>query len=157
VEILVMLAAPSLLPRFRPSRLLTVCGVVAAGRWWSLSRITARVPLVALQALHGVTFGLWYLSLVSYVQDRAPERLRASFQAVAQATMGLGTVAGYLGGGRIFERAGGATLYRCSTLAALAATLLYGLVAAAFPPSSPLRGKRAGAGPRSTRRPGAPR
>jgi len=127
VEIGVMLTTPILLRRFRPSRLLTLCGAAATCRWGLLSVITSRPLLVAMQALHGITFGLWYPSLVGYIQARAPERLRTSFQSVGQATLGLGTVAGYLAGGKVLQQLGGSWMYRLAAGAASVATLLYAL------------------------------
>lgn len=129
IEIGVMLLAPSLLGRTRGGLLLTGCAAVAALRWLLLSSLSGW-GLIPAQALHGITFGLWYLSLVQYIQDRAPERLRTSLQSVAVSCMGLGQIGGYLAGGIVFHRLGGAQLYRMAACCAGAAILLYLLCAA---------------------------
>lgn len=134
VEILVMLAAPLLLRRVRASHLLAFCALAAVGRWTALSLITTGPPLLASQALHGLTFGLWYLSMVRFIQARVPERLRASLQSVTMAFMGLGMTTGYLAGGEILQRHGGHVLYRYAAVAAAMAMVLYLLVAWLAPP-----------------------
>jgi PPP family 3-phenylpropionic acid transporter len=131
VEIGIMLLGPRIFRRDRGGRLLLGCALAAALRWTLTSVVVAPALLVAVQALHGITFGLWYLSATDYLQRRAPDRLRASAQGVSHSLIGLGTVAGVLTAGRVLERLGGATLYRVAAAAALLAGGLYALGAAA--------------------------
>src|SRR6266511_52721 len=58
-EILVLLAFPRLERRFPLRRLLAVSFVVSAVRWALLARATAPLAVAGLQALHGLTFGLF--------------------------------------------------------------------------------------------------
>lgn len=134
VEIGVMLAAPLLLRRVRAVHLLALCALAATGRWALMSVITSGPPLLASQALHGLTFGLWYLSMVRFIQARVPERLRASLQSVTMAFMGLGMTTGYIVGGQILQQAGGHILYRYAAGAAALSLVLYLLVAWLAPP-----------------------
>lgn len=124
-EIAVMLAAPLFLHRVRGGVLLGLCAAAASTRWGLLSVLTSRWALWALQLLHGVTFGLWYLSMVKFIQTRAPEHLRTSLQSISLSCMGLGMVAGYLVGGRLLDASGGAALYRLAACSAGVAMLLY--------------------------------
>ena len=128
-EITVMLLAPRLLQGRRGGPALMLCAVAAILRWLLISVATGAWALVAVQALHGLTFGLWYLSLVRFVQDRAPERLRATCQSMAFTALGVGTVIGFTVGSRALDHLGGAVMYRLSAGAAFIALLLYGLVA----------------------------
>ena len=107
--------------------MLVICAFAAALRWTLLSQVSESWALVMIQSLHGITFGLWYLSIVKYIQTRAPEHLRASLQSVSMACMGLGMTTGYLAGGELFLLHGGETLYKAAAGAALAAALMYGL------------------------------
>lgn len=125
VEIGVMLLAPIVLDRARSGLLLSFSASVAALRWALLSIFVGRWSLLSIQPLHGITFGLWYLSMVKYIQTRTPEHLRTTLQAVSVACMGGGMVIGYLTGGQIFHHAGGGALYRLSSCAAGTAMLLY--------------------------------
>jgi MFS family permease len=125
VEVFVMLLAPRVMGRLRSGTLLTFCAAVAGIRWLLLSMVTARVGLLLLQSLHGVTFGLWYLSLVQFIQNRAPERLRTSLQSATLSAMGLGMVTGYLGGGALMKGWGGRRLYQAAACCASGAVPLY--------------------------------
>lgn len=125
VEIVLLLLAPRLLPRFRTGHVLVGCAVAAALRWWGLAHLTSAPALLALQSLHGITFGLWYLSLVSFVQSRADERTRTTLQSVALSCVGFGMAAGYLLGGSVFDAHGGTTLYRIAAGAAALAAIGY--------------------------------
>jgi MFS transporter, PPP family, 3-phenylpropionic acid transporter len=131
-EVIVMFAAPLLLPRARASSFLCVAGVCAVLRWGTLS-LTCLPPaaLLATQSLHGITFGLWYLSLVRFVQSTAPERLRTSLQSIALSTFGGGSVVGYLVGGVVLQRYGGARTFQLAGAGAAMAFVLY-LVARVF-------------------------
>lgn len=63
--------------------------------------------------------------MVRFVQQRAPEELRAPLQAVAHSAVGCGTVAGYLLGGRLLSAQGGHALDGMAAGAATLALLLY--------------------------------
>lgn len=129
IEIVVMLLAPRFIHRVRSGRLLMLCALIAALRWILIAQVSAPGPLIAIQGLHGFTFGLWYLSMVKHVQAMAPDRLRTSLQSVAIACMGLGMVLGYLTGGALLDSLGGEVLFRVAAVAALAAWTLYGMAA----------------------------
>jgi hypothetical protein len=126
-EVAVMLAAPKLLRIARPVSWLVLCGVAAALRWIGLSAVVGGAGLMALQTLHGLSFGLWYLALVAFVQARAPEHLRTSVQAATFAFIGLGQVVGYVAGGELLEAFGGTALYLAAAVAALLGACCYAL------------------------------
>ena len=124
-EIGLMLAAPRFIHKARSGLLLVVCGATAALRWGLLSVVTAPSAILATQLLHGVTFGLFYLSLAKHVQARAPASLRTSLQSIAISSMGLGMLGGFLGGGELFERFAGEGLFRVSAGVAGLSALIY--------------------------------
>ncbi len=128
VEVLVMLVAPPLLRRSRASVLLALCGFTAAIRWALLSWFESAVALALVQVLHGVTFGLWYLSLVRFVQTRAPEPIRATAQSVAMAAVACGMTFAYVVGSTLFEMIDGKAVYVMASAMATIAGLLYVLV-----------------------------
>ncbi len=125
-EVGVMLVAPKVLPRWRAKWVLLACALTSVVRWVGMSMIHGQAGILALQALHGVTFGLWYLSVVRFMQDRAPERLRTSLQTVAMSAIGLGMTAGYLLGGRLFTSEGAP--YKLAAGGALVAGVMYAAV-----------------------------
>lgn len=118
VEVVLLTLAPRFLHLLRTEHMLVVCAVVATVRWLVLAHFVSPWVLLASQALHGVTFGLWYLSLVSFVQTRADRHMRTTLQSIAQSCVGLGMAGGYLLGGTLFEHHGGTTLFRAAAAAA---------------------------------------
>lgn len=135
-EIVLMLFVRPVIERIAGARLLVLAGLVAALRWMLLSWVTSAIAVVAVQLLHAITFGLWYLSMVGFVQTRASESLRTSVQSLAHASMAGGMVVGYVVGGEVFEREGGTWLFRMAAVAALGATLAYGVLARRNPGST---------------------
>ncbi len=124
-EVLVMFVAPPLIARCPGPLLLGASSLIAAARWFFLSRWRRRVPILAMNSLHGLTFGLWYLSMVQEVQSRAPERLRTTLQASAHASTGLGAVIGYLLGGHVFAAGGGPAVFSLAVKIALGSLVAY--------------------------------
>lgn len=98
---------------------------VSIVRWWLTGSVTDPRALVALQALHFFTFGLWYAAAIERIGAYAGEDLRATFQGVFSAgVLALGSTLGSLGGGWLMELAGGATLFRVAALCDVAALLI---------------------------------
>jgi predicted MFS family arabinose efflux permease len=129
VEVVLLTLAPRFLHLLRTEHMLVACAIIATVRWLVLAHFVSPWVLLASQGLHGVTFGLWYLSLVSFVQTRADRHMRTTLQSIALSCVGLGMAGGYLLGGALFEHHGGTTLY--CTAAAAAALSIAGYVVAA--------------------------
>jgi predicted MFS family arabinose efflux permease len=127
VEILIMFAAPRLFGVVRGSHVLVLCAGIAALRWFLLASVTTPLLVLLSQPLHGLTFGLWFLAFVDQAQERAPEELRTTVQTMASASMGIGMVAGYLGGGRLMDWGGTAPVFQAAVAAALLGLILYAL------------------------------
>ncbi len=133
-EILVMFTWSRWAPRIPTRKLLIACFVVSSARWGVMALTSDPVVLVAAAALHGFTFGAFYLSSVAWMVERAPGSLRATGQALfVAATFGIGGIVGYRGSGALYDLVGG---HRLFALAALVA-LLPALVLALTPPPVP--------------------
>ncbi len=116
-------------PRWLEARsarwLLAGSALVATLRWALLARARDSVDLLALQPLHGVTFGVWYLAFVHENQARAPSEIRATVQGVAQACIGAGLFGATLAGGYVLEHLGGRALFDAAACASLLAAGCY--------------------------------
>ena len=93
------------------------------------ARATDPVAVAGLQALHGLTFGLFWGSAIRALGDLVPARLRATGQAVfGGIVFGGANAAGYALSGVAYDRLGGAApLFGWAAgleLVALAALLL---------------------------------
>ena len=128
-EVVIMFFAPRMLAVLDARRVMLLCTAVAIVRWSVTSIAVDQGIILLCQMLHAFTFGLWYVSLVKFVQDEAPDELRTSMQSVALTFMGLGALFGYLLGGSLFELGGGRTVFLTASVAAACATACYGLLA----------------------------
>ncbi len=96
----------------RPTSWLLVSFGVSALRWWGIAAVDSAWALVALSALHGLTFGAFYVSAVQYMSDHVPDSLRATGQALfAAATFGLAGVIGFVASGRVYDALGGHMMF----------------------------------------------
>jgi len=95
-EVVVLLAFPRLSRRFSLRALFAVTFAATAVRWWLLSRSSGSVAVVGLQAIHGLTFGLFWGAAVETMSALVPARLRATGQALFGAVVfGGGNALGY--------------------------------------------------------------
>ncbi|MBK8011897.1 MAG: MFS transporter [Deltaproteobacteria bacterium] len=124
-EIGLMLFAPWVLTRISARRLLLFAALVSVFRWGSLSVLTDGHSILWTQPLHAVSFGLWFLAFTKLVQDGAPNELRTTLQSIGSAFVGMGQIAGYAGGGWLFEQGGGAWAFRGAAVAAAVGMVTY--------------------------------
>ncbi len=95
-EVVALLAFPRLARRFSLRALFATAFAGTALRWWLLSRSGAPAAVVGLQALHGLTFGLFWGAAVEAMSALVPARLRATGQALFGAVVfGGGNALGY--------------------------------------------------------------
>lgn len=98
--------------------------VTAVVRWTLLGQLRSPVAILCLQPLHGVTFGLFWVSGVMIARDRSAETPTAA-QGLFSAAIGIGSLLGMNVAGQLLERGGGRLLYSaaagCAALGALCA------------------------------------
>lgn len=91
VELGVMAAALPLMRRCPPFALVAAAMAVGSLRWGLTAWLDAAVPLVATQALHGISFGAFWVGSVEALRQRSPELIRSSTQALlTSSAYGLG-------------------------------------------------------------------
>jgi PPP family 3-phenylpropionic acid transporter len=94
-EVSAMMAFPLLARRFSTRALLAVTFLGSALRWGLLSVSAHPVPVVLLQLFHGLSYGLFWATLVQLVSDLVPARMRATGLALCSASVfGVGTLVG---------------------------------------------------------------
>ena len=108
-EIAVLLLYPRLAGRVPLRGLFAVAFLGSAVRWALLSQATGAAAIAALQALHGLTFGLFWGCATQALAETVPSPLRATGQAVFSAVVfGGGNALGYALSGIGYDRLGGA-------------------------------------------------
>jgi PPP family 3-phenylpropionic acid transporter len=121
-EVGVMASFPTIEKRLTLPRILAISFVATAVRWWVVGSTASWGWMVAIQLLHGLTFGAFYVAAVTYVAQAVEPRLRASGQAMLVASaFGVGGIVGYVGAGRAYDIIGGGPLFHYAGFLELAA------------------------------------
>jgi PPP family 3-phenylpropionic acid transporter len=117
-EVAVLLAFPRLERWISTRSMLAVAFAGTALRWLLLSGSERALQIVTLQALHGLTFGLFWGAAVEAMSELVPSRLRATGQALFAATVFAGgNAVGYQLSGLGYDRYGAvAGLYGWASL-----------------------------------------
>lgn len=125
-EVFVLFAFPALERRFSVTGLLGFAFCGSALRWWLTSHAAAGAFIVAIQGLHGLTYGLYWAAAVRGMTLWVPARLRATGQALfSGTTTSLGGAIGYRLAGLGYESWGGAgPVYGVASVVELAAVAL---------------------------------
>ncbi|WP_449354354.1 MFS transporter [Virgibacillus natechei] len=111
--------------KFHPLIFIIIAGVLFSMRWFLFAAVEAPVHIISLQFLHGLTFGVFYVSAFGYVTRLIPSILQSTGHLVFFATFfGVSGIVGSLVGGAIFDNFGGGTLYFGMGSLALIGTVL---------------------------------
>lgn len=119
-ELLTMPFTSKLYARRGPRFMLTMSGLAYAVRWSVLGFAQSPFLLVGVQLLHGVAFGFFYTSAVTYLRSAVPRHRLATGQTLFAATTALGNVCGNVYGGALFGKVGPEHFFAIQALVALA-------------------------------------
>ncbi len=87
-EVLLFAAGGAVVARVRPPALLALAAVAGVLRWTVLASSAELAALVAVQALHGLTFGAAHLGAMHFLARAAPPGLAATAQSLYSAVSG---------------------------------------------------------------------
>lgn len=119
-ELPVLFLSDRMLRRWSAKQLLGTALLFYAVRSVGLSVLSAPLPALFLQLLHGPTFSLMWFAGVSYADAIAPAGFAATAQGLFSGVLlGIGSAVGALVGGVVYERAGLVNLFRLSALFSL--------------------------------------
>jgi MFS transporter, PPP family, 3-phenylpropionic acid transporter len=119
-EMIVLIWFHHLQARFSLDRLLAAVFVVSALRWMLVTVVRAPWALIALQSLHGMTFGMFWSAAIALVAAVVPPALRATGQALLLVAINMGAIAGNLVTGRLFDTGGPRVMFLLAAAAQLA-------------------------------------
>jgi PPP family 3-phenylpropionic acid transporter len=127
-EMLVLLWFHHLHARASLDTLLAAAFAASALRWAGNAVLRAPAVLIALQALHGMTFGMFWSAGIALVAATVPPKLRATGQALLVMAINAGGAVGNLAVGRIYDVAGPRVLFALAAAseALPLAVILYG-------------------------------
>ena len=123
-EALIFATAGYWFSKFHPLIYIIGAGLLYSTRWFIYSAVDDPAIIVALQFLHGFTFGVFYLSSFQYVSRLIPPTLQSTGHLVfVTVFFGMSGIIGSLVGGELIDTAGGSTLYFAMAWSALAGSL----------------------------------
>jgi len=95
--------------RIAPAPLLVVCFAATVARWCLVAAVPSAQGQIALQLVHGLTYGLFWSTALAWVGECVPQRIRATGQALfTTATFGVGNLVGVLMSGWLYDTFHGA-------------------------------------------------
>lgn len=98
--------------KFHPLIFIIAAGILYSIRWFFYATFSDPMLIVALQFLHGLTFGVFYLTAFQYVTRLIPKMLQSTGHLVfVSVFFGLSGIIGSLVGGVIIDNFGGSILY----------------------------------------------
>ena len=100
--------------------LLAAAFAVSAARWLAIGVVRAPWALIALQALHGMTFGMFWSAAIALVAATVPASLRATGQALLIMAINVGAAVGNAITGRVYDAYGSRLLFLLAAIGELA-------------------------------------
>ena len=107
-EVAVFLLFSRLRPRCSLPTLFIASFAMTAFRWWLFAYTHNPTLVVATQALHGMTFGIFWASSMAWVGECVSPKVRATGQVLFFTTLALGKTVGVLFTGALYDATGGA-------------------------------------------------
>lgn len=118
-EMGVLLAFRRLRARAGLEEMMAVSFAASTVRWLAVSQVHATWALMALQALHGLTFGLFWGAGIALIADAVPPALRATGQALFVMATNLGNAVGNAVTGTLYDTHGAQGMFLMAAVAEL--------------------------------------
>jgi MFS transporter, PPP family, 3-phenylpropionic acid transporter len=122
-EILLMAMTPRILARIGAERMFTLALAGGVVRWGGLALFHSPMAILALQPLHGVTFGFYWVGGVTVLRDRASPEASTAAQGLFGSAYSIGSLCGMLAGGSVLEHHGPGVLFGGAAVAAALAVV----------------------------------
>ena len=105
-EVVVLALFRRLEARFPLDVLLAVAFAGSAVRWLAIAALDAPWALIAVQTLHGLSFGLFWSAAIALISATVPGSLRATGQALLIISINVGGAIGNAVTGRLYDATG---------------------------------------------------
>lgn len=124
-----MLLAARVIGRIGRERTMMVAAFVYVLRWGVQALIPLPSVAIAVQALHGLSFGFFYVAAVDYVSEVTDEAMQATGQSVFGIVCGgLAVIVGNLVNGYLLHVGGATMMYVVCALCSVAAAIAFGFL-----------------------------
>jgi PPP family 3-phenylpropionic acid transporter len=124
-ELPLYLSAAAIIRRLGPTKTLAVAFLVYASRAFFYSFVSSPVLAVTMEVTHGLSFSLFLVASVDYVNRQVPAEWRATGQSLfGAAYMGAGGILGNTWAGFLYDRIGVQGMFRVNGLIIVAVALV---------------------------------
>ena len=125
-EIVLIRAAPKLFATWSNKAVLSLCLVAAVLQYALTAVVENSWILLAIMLLHGLSFGVWYVTSVLHIGEHADPGERSTAQGLFQMVgFGLGGILSSVAAGYLFESGQGALLFGVATSLAVITLLAH--------------------------------
>ncbi|MBM7565455.1 MFS transporter [Paenibacillus sacheonensis] len=112
--------------KFKELPLLAIASLLYALRFWLVSEITSPGWIIPIQAMHSVTFGIYFVTALRYLTSIIPDEYRSSGQAAyAVIWSGFAGVISGTAGGAVYEAYGKPAFFQLAMALALIASAAF--------------------------------
>ena len=112
--------------KFNPIFFLIIASLLYALRWLLFGISDSPYTIIALQLLHGLTFGVFYVASFEFVSKLVPGKLIATGHLIFYSVFfGVSGIIGSLVGGKVIDLYSIITLYKMMTLLAMVGIALF--------------------------------
>lgn len=140
-EVLMLAYCAPLFQRFTPRSLYAFALGCAALRWVALALVRSPGVILLLQPLHALSFGLAWVSALTYTSRRFPSHLLATAQGLFSTAFAAGAVCGMVTWGAVYQHAGGPMAFAgAACFSAFACAVAFGIERHSATPLSAVRG-----------------
>lgn len=124
-EIPIMYYGSQLLKRFSPRRLIAAAMLAYILRMALYGFMPSPLWAPYISVINSVTFGLFWIGSIAYVNELAPDEIKATSQGLLLAVMNLASLISTAFSGWLYDIAGPANLFRILSLFCLAAVIIF--------------------------------
>jgi PPP family 3-phenylpropionic acid transporter len=112
--------------KYKELPLLAIASLMYAVRFWLISEITSPIWILPIQAMHSVSFGIYFATALRYLSSIIPDEYRSSGQAVyAVVWTGFAGIISGTAGGAVFEHFGKNAFFQLAMALALVASVSF--------------------------------
>jgi PPP family 3-phenylpropionic acid transporter len=125
-EVAVMIKSKFLFKHTSYEKMLIISFVVAAVRWILVGYVHSPFAILSLQLLHAVTYGMFHMASILYIDLLSPHETKTMGQAINNATTyGLGLMVGFFLSGVLYEHFNAAAGFFTSGVVALFSCIIF--------------------------------
>ncbi|ACL69829.1 MFS transporter [Halothermothrix orenii] len=124
-EMFIFVYSDNIFRKFKIKSIFMISSIAFTLRWFLLAYFPVSSVFIGSQLLHSLTFGLFHVTAVNYINIICGEDFKATGQNLYATMLGISSIVGNYLGGNIYENMGGNKLYFYWALITLISGLIY--------------------------------